>query len=327
MPKQISLLKTHSPQPGTSRPLAAVLLVIIFLMTGCISQKPLPESTDQGYVPADLHVKDSAPTGEFDPSKVKPAIPKWEPYSKYGNQPSYKVLGKTYYVLKDPGSFKQQGIASWYGKKFHGRRTSSWEVYDMFAMTAAHKTLPIPSYVKVTNIENNRSAIVKVNDRGPFHEGRIIDLSYAAAHVLGVAQKGTAQVEIELISTSKPSNTLTQKSDANKLASSAPPENHTKSVSRVPENRPPDELPTPLASNNKQTYLQVGAFSTLDRAQNLQSKLMEIIQHPVSISPIEARTNRLLRVLIGPISYQEDIQSLISLIQSHQLGTPLIKFQ
>lgn len=122
-----------------------------------------------------------------------------ESISHYGNPLSYEVDGKTYKLVLDTSNFKQQGIASWYGDDFHNKRTSSGEIYDMHQMTAAHKTLPIPVWVKVTNLENGRTTVLWVNDRGPFVDGRIIDLSYAAAKKLDIVEKGTAQVEIEVV--------------------------------------------------------------------------------------------------------------------------------
>ena len=127
------------------------------------------------------------------------AIPKKEAYTKGANPNSYVVRGKKYHVKKTHTGYKEQGTASWYGKQFHGKKTANAEKYDMYKMTAAHKSLPIPSYVKVTNLENHKTIIVRVNDRGPFHSNRIIDLSYAAAQKLGMHQKGTAKVEVEAI--------------------------------------------------------------------------------------------------------------------------------
>jgi len=126
-------------------------------------------------------------------------IPKVEKYSKYGNPKSYEVFGKKYYTKKTHIGYSEKGIASWYGKKFHGRLTSSREVYNMYKLTAAHKSLPIPCYAKVTNLSNNKSIIVRINDRGPFKKGRIIDLSYAAAKKLDIVLKGTAKVHVEAI--------------------------------------------------------------------------------------------------------------------------------
>lgn len=132
------------------------------------------------------------------------AIPEPEvvalPRSRYGNGPTYKVLGRTYRVLDDPEGFVETGLASYYGQNFHGRRTSNQEVYDMYAFTAAHKSLPLPSFARVTNLENGQSVVVRVNDRGPFHEGRVVDLSYAAAVKIGVHPRGTARVEVRALS-------------------------------------------------------------------------------------------------------------------------------
>ena len=126
-------------------------------------------------------------------------IPIVEKYSKYGNPKSYKVFGKKYYTKKTHVGYSEKGIASWYGKKFHGRLTSTRETYDMYKLTAAHKSLPIPCYAKVTNLRNNKSIVVRINDRGPFKKGRIIDLSYAAAKKLGIVSKGIARVHVEAI--------------------------------------------------------------------------------------------------------------------------------
>lgn len=152
------------------------------------------------YVAGGLYapgVKDSAPEGGIpDVHLIPEPEVRAEPRSKYGNRSPYTVLGKRYYVRDTAEGYDETGIASYYGKKFHGRRTSSLEVYDMYAFSAAHKTLPLPSYARVTNLANGESVVVRVNDRGPFHAGRIIDLSYAAAVKLGVDRTGTARVEV-----------------------------------------------------------------------------------------------------------------------------------
>jgi len=143
--------------------------------------------------------RDQAPAFYIDASQVHNAIPKTEPRSHYGNPHSYTIVGKRYYVLKSARHYNKVGYASWYGTRFHGKLTSSREPYNMFDMTAASKTLPLPTYVKVTNLENGRSVVVKVNDRGPFKRKRIIDLSYVAARKLGYARKGTALVRVTAI--------------------------------------------------------------------------------------------------------------------------------
>lgn len=143
--------------------------------------------------------KDGAPAGPI-PTKFKNVTPVNHTLSRYGNPSAYRVKGRTYEVMKNPTGYRTRGLASWYGTKFHRRRTSSGEHYNMYALTAAHKTLPLPTYVRVKNLKNGRETIVKVNDRGPFHKGRVIDLSYAAAAKLGLVTAGTAPVEIEAIS-------------------------------------------------------------------------------------------------------------------------------
>lgn len=146
---------------------------------------------------------DGAPSGPL-PSFFQKIFPTHAPLSRYGNPGAYKVKGHTYEVMTSSRGYRARGLASWYGTKFHKKRTSSGEGYNMYALTAAHKTLPLPTYVRVKNLNNGREAIVKVNDRGPFHSGRIIDLSYAAAAKLGIMSKGTAPVEIEALTSTAP---------------------------------------------------------------------------------------------------------------------------
>ena len=214
---------------------------------------------------------DGAPQGSVDISSVPDAIPRNEPRSRYGNPDSYVVLGKRYYVMRDSAGFRQKGIASWYGTKFHGRRTSSGETYNMYGMTAAHKTLPLPTYVEVTNIENGRSVIVKVNDRGPFHENRIIDLSYTAAAKLDILRSGTGLVDIRAI-------------DANHY-----------------QKEPSAAGPVPVASGKKEFFIQVGSFGELLNAERLRSRLDSMGTDLVKISQVVVDGKTLYRVRIGPI--------------------------
>lgn len=144
-------------------------------------------------------VRDSTPDYVPDVDLIPEPEVVAEPRSKVGNRATYSVLGKKYHLLQNPGGYAEQGLASYYGNKFHGRRTSNLEVYDMYAFTAAHKTLPLPSFARVTNLENGKSVVVRVNDRGPFHDGRIVDLSYAAAVKLGITQRGTGKVEVRAL--------------------------------------------------------------------------------------------------------------------------------
>jgi rare lipoprotein A len=142
---------------------------------------------------------DAAPGHEFDAHAVPDAVPRDEPRSRYGNKSPYMVFGKTYTVMDDATGFTERGVASWYGAKFHGAKTSSGEPYDMYAMSAAHKSLPLPSYARVTNLETGATVVVRVNDRGPFKDDRVMDLSYAAATRLGITAKGTGLVEIRVV--------------------------------------------------------------------------------------------------------------------------------
>ncbi|MBQ1782497.1 MAG: septal ring lytic transglycosylase RlpA family protein [Gammaproteobacteria bacterium] len=161
--------------------------------SGASSGKPVNRN-DGRYSQA----QDSYPDNPPNLDSIPDAVPRYEPRSRNGNR-DYEVLGKNYRVLGDTRGFSETGKASFYGTKFHGHLTSNGEIYDMYSMSAAHKNLPLPSYARVTNLENGKSTVVRVNDRGPFHEGRVIDLSYAAAHRLGVLAKGTARVRVEAI--------------------------------------------------------------------------------------------------------------------------------
>lgn len=169
-----------------------VTLISLFI----ISSLQLTACTTGRY----QHAQDFHPNPILDPATLKDAEIKVEPRSSMGNPKRYQVFGKEYQVMHHGTGFKQEGYASWYGMKFHGHATSNGEIYDVYQMTAAHKTLPIPSYVKVTRKDNQESVVVRVNDRGPFHPGRIIDLSYAAAVKLGIHKMGTAAVSIEVLS-------------------------------------------------------------------------------------------------------------------------------
>jgi rare lipoprotein A len=167
--------------------------VFFFLLSGC-QQKAM----DEGVYPQ-KHERHDGPPQKPQPIVSEQISPVDEPLSRYGNPSTYQVKGHTYDVLTTATGYHQRGIASWYGTKFHEKRTSSGEAYDMYALTAAHKTLPLPTYVRVKNLENGREAVVKVNDRGPFHDERLIDLSYGAAVKLGILSKGTASVEVEAL--------------------------------------------------------------------------------------------------------------------------------
>ncbi len=170
----------------------ALLCIFATLVFGC-------SSSDKRY----SIDEDIAPSKPISVDHIEDAQPQYEPYSLGGNK-NYTLRGKSYRIVRDTEGYTEKGKASWYGKKFHGHLTSNGEIYDMYSMTAAHKTLPLPSYVKVTNLDNNKQTIVRVNDRGPFHDNRILDLSYAAATKLDVISSGTANIQIEVITVKRP---------------------------------------------------------------------------------------------------------------------------
>ena len=219
------------------------------------------------------------------------ATPKSEPITIAGNKSPYEVFGKTYWVLPTGKGYKETGIASWYGRKFHGRLTSNGEVYNMYGMTAAHKSLPIPSYARVTNTDNGRSIVVRINDRGPFHDERVIDLSFVGAMKLGFADQGTTTVLVETIDTEEhPLSTI-----------KAP---------LIPKVSPKPLVPaSQIASNGN--YLQVGAFSDVTLARQLQGKI-----RPLTSQPIVVRNqDNLFKLWIGPISDNIELLSLKALLK------------
>lgn len=232
---------------------------------------------------------DSAPTRQPDVSTIPDAQVRHEPRSAYGNPPNYEVFGKRYYVMETSKGYSETGTASWYGTKFHGKRTSSGEPYDMYAMTAAHKTLPLPTYVRVTNLENERQIVVKVNDRGPFVGDRIIDLSYTAAIKLDMTDKGTARVFVE---------TLLPNDPALGGAELPPPVTQ-------------EEPPAIAASGDAVMFIQVGAFGAAENAARLELILQELGFPTVVRITGEGETN-IYRVRVGPLADQAGFDSAMT---------------
>nr|VFJ49387.1 MAG: rare lipoprotein A [Candidatus Kentron sp. FW]VFJ63260.1 MAG: rare lipoprotein A [Candidatus Kentron sp. FW] len=240
----------------------------------------------------------------LDPDDIEDAVPRVEPKSRYGNPASYVVMGKRYYVASTSKGYVERGYASWYGTKFHKRRTSSGEPYDMFTMTAAHRTLPLPTYVRITNLENNRRAVVRVNDRGPFHPKRIIDLSYAAAVKLGVVGKGTAFVEIRAIDPSQPEQ-ASEKARLRKVGGLvlSEPEKNREPIPSEPAKTDISAEPLP-APHQELTegdlYLQVGAFASQERAERLKMELNAIVDRDIRIDTEQNDGYTLYKVRVGP---------------------------
>lgn len=234
--------------------------------------------------------QDRPPTTDINIKRVADAVPRSEPRSKYGNPDSYVISGKRYHVMKTAKGYRQRGIASWYGRKFHGHRTSSGEVYNMYAMTAAHKTLPLPSYVRVTSVENNRSVVVRVNDRGPFHDNRIIDLSYVAAKKLGITATGTGKVVIYAIDPAQAAG--------------------NRRVSALKNKMPAKTGQVKKSSPSQRLYLQVGAFVERSNAEQMRERIVDLLDSG-KINTGYNIENKLYRVRIGPLASVEEADKLV----------------
>jgi len=224
------------------------------------------------------------------------AVPRDEPLHRYANRP-YDALGEHYVPLSAPGTYKERGVASWYGKKFHGQRTSSGEVYDMYGMTAAHKTLPIPSYARVTNPRNGRSVIVRVNDRGPFVRGRIMDLSYAAAYRLDIISRGSEEVEVESIAPGQRAPTVQAMAAEPVLVEPLKPE-PAPPVSAAPV--------APAAAGG--VFLQLGSFRSPQGAEDFLARMREQLGDQgkqFSLSTLDGLT----RVHLGPYRNAEEARA------------------
>ena len=275
------------------------------------------------------HRPDGPPRRGVDLGAIPDAIPRAEPRSRYGNPPAYTVFGKTYHVLDSSRGYVERGIASWYGRKFHGRRTSSGEPYDMLAMTAAHKTLPLPTYARVTRLDTGQSIIVRINDRGPFHDDRIIDLSYAAAARLGMQHSGTAPVEVRAIDPETDTPTAEAKAEraiGDTATAALQPVAGAMPVSRptladIPQPRHHAE-PEPLqdfgtapvdaqrpAASHANVYLQLGAFSRRENAERLLSRLQDLAS-PLEIQADHSRQTTVYRLRLGPLADVETANAL-----------------
>lgn len=278
----------------TGTPFAAPAGIVVALLSltlaACQSTPPAgtANSGTEPYRNIYKHDKDSAPAvrRDIDYHGIPDAVPTPEPRGRYGNKSPYTVLGKTYEVMADAHGFREEGGASWYGEKFQGFKTSSMEAYDMYAMTAAHKTLPIPSYVRVTNLGNGRSVVVRVNDRGPFHEGRIIDLSWAAAQKLGYANVGTARVAIEVLEPAGPA--------------------------------PAAATATEQAPG---FYVQLGAFAFADAARRLGEQARGTVGDRVTIVTGEDTLNR---VRVGPYEDRPSAEKARDTLRDAGVGNPAL---
>jgi len=278
---------------------ALLLLGALSLLSGCAG--PSNE-----FLPG----QDGGPRTPVNVSHIPNAVPHVEPRSDSGNPSSYVVAGRRYHVLDSAHGYDQRGIASWYGRKFHGRLTASGEPYNMYAMTAAHRTLPLPTYVQVTNLRNGRQVIVRVNDRGPFARNRLIDLSYAAAKKLRIVGHGTAPVEVRAIDP--------RTYQRRRLAHGRPD---------TPSGAPASKAPSPVASkapaSGRGLYLQVGAFTSFDNAEHMLKRLDDEF-HSVHISAgLAAGHARIYRVRIGPLRGQNAADRAVQALE--RIGLPFTR--
>lgn len=253
------------------------LILISLFVTGCSSQSSRYTLKN-----------DTGPDRYVDHQNVADAVPRSEKKSKGGNK-AYRVNGKSYRVLTSSNGYKQRGIASWYGKKFHGHRTSNGEIYDMYQMSAAHKTLPLPTFVRVTHLKNGRSVILRVNDRGPFHRNRLIDLSYVAAKKLGITDTGTGVVEIEALNPSQ-------------FQSNRSAPNH---------------------SSEFQVYLQVGAFSEHQNAQSLKNRIGNL-RLPYNTKVEFDNQQKLYKVKLGPFASVDAADTVNETLDQYQIDNAYI---
>jgi len=299
---------------------ATLLALFALMLVACAGPKPrrdtgsTPSSSERRGTADDTsrpqseryrQDRDDGPSAPpIDVSKLVEPTPKVEPPSHYGNKQTYSVLGRTYQLLPDSHGYVERGIASWYGNKFHGYMTSSLEPYDMYQFSAAHKTLPLPTYARVTNLDNGKSVVVRINDRGPFHENRLIDLSYAAAVKIGVWPKGTGLVEV-----------------------------------RALDPRHPDDAPAPLpprtiastasaaASTSARIYLQLGAYGDRANAERVADAARRGGIESVDIQSTGVGGRTVHRVRVGPLADAAAADALTPRIEKLGFGEPRVAIE
>ena len=291
---------------------AALPALLATLLSACTTAPVAP--VDRLAGPAPAHERDGYPDAPPDVSLIEDPVPRQEPRSRYGNPPTYEVFGERYAVMESADGFVERGIASWYGTKFHGRRTSSGEPYDMYAMTAAHKSLPLPSYVQVTNLANGKQVVVRVNDRGPFSKSRVIDLSYAAAWKLDVLGPGTAPVEIRVLQGPAPAAPVVTAQAAPAVQPTVIPAATDAAAVTSRTVATPIAEPKPIAAVDKAAvryFIQVGAFSDAVNAEQLQRKLNDAgLAAPARVEMAALPQGTLYRVRVGPVTSTEQVDRL-----------------
>ncbi|MBI4998527.1 MAG: septal ring lytic transglycosylase RlpA family protein [Rhodocyclales bacterium] len=273
------------------------IVLLALTLAACGTTPHVPKSG--GYYQDD-GPGDKAPA---DVDRIPDAVPRAEPPHRYANRP-YTVLGRDYVPLAAGTPYRATGIASWYGRKFHGQKTSIGETYDMYAMTAAHPTLSIPSYARVTNLANGRSVIVRVNDRGPFLHGRVIDLSYAAAAKLGYIGNGSARVTVESVGPGMP----------------PAPDEALRSLAAADQPR----RTLPEVAEPQGIYLQLGAFSNADNADNLRNQLARELDDNLRSRLVIRRGGGYYRVQLGPWASHEEARQAAGQLDELIDGEPVV---
>ena len=289
----------NASRPASSATAAALALVL----AGCIGARHAGAPPSAAAEPAA-----AAPAGQ-PPAEIPDAVPRYEPRSPYGNPPFYDVFGKRYFVLSSSADYVERGVASWYGPGFHKVRTSTGESYDMYGMSAAHKTLPLPCYVRVTNLQNGRSIVVRVNDRGPFVGNRVIDLSYTAAAKLDMLRNGTAMVEVRTVGPASASGVVPPNPRAT-LGSATP------MPVVAPSAAPPGAAviaPAPVTSAPVAAlFVQAGAFADPANAQRLAQRLQGGGYGQVFVRDDVIAGRRMYRVRIGPVPDVPDFDRVVA---------------
>jgi rare lipoprotein A len=291
---------------NAGRSLAAPLgLIAVIAVAACSSTPQRPNPPTSTTLPLVL----TAPPPVS--GAVPDAVPRVEPRSRYGNPPFYEVFGKRYYVLSSSVGYWERGVASWYGPGFHKERTSTGESYDMYGMTAAHKTLPLPAYVRVTNLQNGRSVVVRVNDRGPFVSNRIIDLSYTAAAKLDMLRHGTAMVEIRSIDPTVAPPPLTLAAAGSPAPAAVPA---AAPLTVVPAAPTPTPAP-PAALGGPGLFVQAGAFSDPANAERLAARLRGGSYGNVYVRDDQIAGRKMYRVRIGPVPDVREFDRVVAALE------------
>ena len=304
---------------------ALVFAATTLLLSGCSSVAPRTERTATAPVASKPakgggYYLDDGP-GDNPPANldaIPDAEPRAEPLHKFANRP-YTVLGQSYTPATQLGPYKVRGIASWYGRRYHGQKTATGETYDMYAMSAAHPTLPIPSFARITNTSNGKSVIVRVNDRGPFHSSRLIDLSYTAAYKLGVLNGGTNQVEVESIDPASDQLAMAkpQPQSLQAVPLAAPVAVMPERIAATPDTTPP------VSGSDGSVFLQLGAFSSRDNAENFSNRMK------LSLGPMVEKLHitdggGLFRVRLGPYASRGEAGQVATQISQAANVSPVI---